>query len=679
MVAWNNNTEIVGLDTETFGVQRSDYPFAVSLCDDQGNNRLFEWKVNPHTRKPKIPKKDIREIQRLCRGKTIIFHNESFDLQKLELIDCDISWRNCSHDTSVISHVVNSSVHCKLQGRLKELALFYLDIPDDDQKDLRDAVVAARRIAKKMEWNRAEKDDARKDDHILRDYWLPKAVCDYADSIDPDHDDWDIFEEYADPNHPWRTVLAKYANSDTERTVLLFLLFQHIIDGWDEDDPRHEILKREQRLVNVIHDMQDHGLHLFPQKVQAEIELLESELEKAKAGMCEVVGLDDFNPRSPIQLSKALFIDLKVPLKFTSKTKNWTEEKPQYITKEEVRKEIFEWFDTKPANRSSLYRKQKLFLKSWERYQEYKASRDYTASYESLREESHIFPSIVQNGTQTTRVSSRGPNGQNIKNADPEKGIRGLRHLYGPSLGRKWFCLDYSQLQLRIFANLTEERSMIEAFEAGYDFHGFIASKIFKKDIDKVTKLERRIGKNVNFGFVFGASPRKIERTAGVAGLWDTVCKMFPSAHAYMSSVKKQVYRHGYVTTPHGYRLYVDQAHKGVNYIVQGCEGDVVKEGMLLCEDYLSELQAEGFTGYMNFQVHDELIFNFPDLQNGGTAWDVKGQSGRVPFGYDEYAVVHNLKDLMEKPAEKINMNLPVDVEVTTTDWSNTKGYELAV
>ena len=91
--------------------------------------------------------------------------------------------------------------------------------------------------------------------------------------------------------------------------------------------------------------------------------------------------------------------------------------------------------------------------------------------------------------------------------------------MYGPHQGRVWFCIDYSQLQLRIFAYLTEEQSMIDAFAAGYDFHGFMASRIFNKDIDKITKSERRIAKNVNFGFVFGASPKKIEATSGMTGL----------------------------------------------------------------------------------------------------------------------------------------------------------------
>jgi hypothetical protein len=106
----------------------------------------------------------------------------------------------------------------------------------------------------------------------------------------------------------------------------------------------------------------------------------------------------------------------------------------------------------------------------------------------------------------------------------------GLRNVFGPHDGRIWYCLDYSQLQLRIFAYLTEEKSMIEAFDNGYDFHGFIASKIFSKDIDKVTKLERRIGKNVNFGLSLGHRRGRSNRRQAFqdSGILSVKCFLLP-------------------------------------------------------------------------------------------------------------------------------------------------------
>jgi len=146
-----------------------------------------------------------------------------------------------------------------------------------------------------------------------------------------------------------------------------------------------------------------------------------------------------------------------------------------------------------------------------------------------------------------------------------------------------------------------------------------------------------------------------------MTGLWDTVCSLFPSAHSFMETTKNQVKAKGYVTTPHGYRLYTKYPHKGVNYIVQGCEGDVVKEAMVLCGQYLRKERAEKkYTGHMKFQIHDELIFDLPT---------------RTPKRNNR--VIKNIVELMLQPGRDIGMELPVDVEVTESDWSEVSEYEL--
>jgi len=650
---WNNNTTLVGIDTETTGLSRTDYPFAVSLCDDSGNNILYEWDVDPMTRIPQVNRDNIRSIHLHCQGKTLVFHNQIFDLLKLDKVGVKLQWRFNSFDTSVTSHVIDSGRHRFMKGRLKELSSFYLDIHDDDQKELQKATISARHKAKKLGWNIAQPETGQKN-HVLRDYWVPKAIA--------KHEQYDL-------DHPWWTVLSRYANLDTERTVLLHLLFQKVMAKWESDDLRHGILKRERRLTNVLYDMAKLGINVFPDKIEKELREFNIRMIQAVKVMRNIVIDDSFNVESSIQLSNALFNILKLPKMKKTATGN-------YSTDKSVRESLTEYVESKALKKRTKLLglgKQIIFVKRWNDYKDCNNLTKYLSSYREFTQDSKVYPSLDQTGTSTTRIASHDPNGQNVKKADEERGVVGLRNVFGPDYKRMWLCLDYSQLQLRIFAYLTQEQSMIEAFERGYDFHGFIASKIFDKDIKEITKLERRIGKNVNFGFIFGAAPAKIEATAGVSGLWDTVCKMFPSAHSYMARVKSQVMRDGYITTPHGYRLYVDQPHKGVNYIVQGCEGDIVKEGMLLCENFLSELQAGGFTGNMLFQVHDELIFDFP----------IRGRC-RKPSGcwcnhHAEYPqrIVKELKRLMEKPGMDVGMVTPVDVEWTQTNWAETKEYVL--
>ena len=639
----NPDTKQIAIDTETTGVDETSLPFQVSLCDQFGGQLLFEWEVDPLTRIPKIPKKDIKRIQKICKGKILVFHNRIFDITMLERIGCFLDWRNGkSLDTQILSHVYNSEVHSMYHGRLKELSLHYLDEWDDDQDTLRKAVSKARKVAKDFGWKLAEKKSSGKkdNDHLYQDYWLPRAVA--------------LHLGYED-DHPWYTLCAKYANRDTGRTMLICLLIQGQIAKWKKDDPRHRILQRENDLTPELFDMYHAGLSVFPQKIATEIAKFEGRIAPALKQMQKVVGNEDFNINSTKQLQEQLFVKMKFPI--IRRT-----ESGAGSTDANTRKALREFHESAKYRKSSknLKKKRGLFLDSWDAYKDSISCRDFLIQYQNQCHGNHIYTQLVQCGAQTTRFSCRN---HNVKKGDAEKGIEGLRNVYGPHHGRVWFCIDYSQLQLRIFAYLTEEQSMIDAFAAGYDFHGFMASRIFNKDIDKITKSERRIAKNVNFGFVFGASPKKIEATSGMTGLWDTVCSLFPSAHKFMEITKRQVRSRGYVTTPHGYRLYTKYPHKGVNYIVQGCEGDIVKEAMVLCGRYLrEECSVKPYTGHMKFQIHDELIFDLPK---------------KTPRR--NHRVITNVVELMEQPGKDIGMVLPVDVERTDRDWSKAEKYTLTI
>ena len=652
-MTWNPATKFVGIDTETTGIARFDYPFAVSLCDDTGNTEWFEWDVNTETRKPKVKKKDIVKIQKRCKGKQLVFHNKSFDLQKLDLIGCKLDWRGKSHDTMYMSHVFNSNTHTELNGRLKEISLVYLDFDDEDQFELRQAIIKARALVKKFDLGWAIAPNKKGDDHIARDFWLPKTFVTEAWEHVPDK------ESYDDPIfHPWYSLCAKYGNGDTERTMLLFLaLRENGFNQWDKDDKRHFILNREQKLSDTIYDMQQVGLSLSPEKIEQKVKNAEKIIKKETKLMTSLSGVEEFNPESGYHMSDALFGNLKFPTKLSAETKNSSEERRLYKTNKNIRKDLEDWMGSQSQSKTNKRRFE--FVESLQRYKEAHVVVDYLPQYYDKQIDRRLYAFLKQTGTATTRLSSSNPNGQNINEL--------LREVFGPFDDRIWYCLDYSQLQLRIFAYITQEKSMIDAFAAGYDFHGFVASKIFGMDIEEVNsdKAKRRIGKNVNFGFIFGASPRKIEQTAGISGLWDTVVKMFPSAHKYMESTKRQVRQHGYVTTPHGYRLYCNKPHAGVNYIVQGCEGDIVKEGMNNCDEYLKSLND--YDADMMFQVHDELDF---DMIRPTTKKQIKHQQ----------CVVEDLKQLMEQPGEDIGMITPVDVEYTTTNWKDTvKGYYLGV
>ena len=637
------DTKQIAIDTETTGVDETALPFQVSLCDQFGGQLLFEWEVDPLTRKPKIPKKDIKQIQKICKGKILVFHNRIFDITMLERVGCCLDWRNGkSLDTQILSHVYNSEVHSMYHGRLKELSLHYLDEWDDDQDTLRKAVSKARKVAKDFGWKLAEKKSSGKkdNDHLYQDYWLPRAVA--------------LHLNYED-DHPWYTLCADYANCDTERTMLLCLLFQGQIAKWKKDDPRHRMLQRENDLTPELFDMYHAGLSVFPQKIATEIAKFEGRIVPALVQIQKVVGSEDFNLNSPKQLQEQLFVKMKFPIIRRTESGSGS-------TDSNTRKALREFHESAKYKKSNkdLKKKRGLFLDSWDAYKDSISCRDFLIQYQNQCYGNHIYTQLVQCGAQTTRFSCRN---HNVKKGDAEKGIEGLRNVYGPHHGRVWFCIDYSQLQLRIFAYLTEEQSMIDAFAAGYDFHGFVASKIFKKHIEKITSQERKVGKTVNFGYIFGESIKKTAIKTGVPDIGEILEKAFPSASRYMEITKRQVRSRGYVTTPHGYRLYTKFPHKGVNYIVQGCEGDIVKEAMILCGDYLkNEYSVKPYTGHMKFQIHDELIFDLP-----------------IKTPRRNRRIITDIVKLMEQPGKDIGMILPVDVERTETDWSKADKYQLTI
>jgi DNA polymerase-1 len=208
---------------------------------------------------------------------------------------------------------------------------------------------------------------------------------------------------------------------------------------------------------------------------------------------------------------------------------------------------------------------------------------------------------------------------------------------------------------------------MIEAFNKGWDAHDYTARRIFYlKDDETPSSGQRRIAKNVNFGFIFGASPKKIESTAGQPGLWSVVCEMFPNAHDFIQQQKDLIRMGEPVRTIGGYPLDVptrfnhwkgtheSAAHAAVCYIVQGSEGEIVKRAMRKCDDYLvSSFPA----GRLVMQVHDEISFDMP---------------ARFPKTH-----ARALKTCMEEAALEFGVHAPVNCEITTKLWNECKKVSL--
>lgn len=222
-----------------------------------------------------------------------------------------------------------------------------------------------------------------------------------------------------------------------------------------------------------------------------------------------------------------------------------------------------------------------------------------------------------------------------------------LRTVFGPRRGRQWIAIDYSQLQLRIFAFLSQEQSLQDAFDAGWDFHTFVACRIF--NTDNPSDLQRRIAKNVNFALIFGAGQAKVDATAGMPGAYDLFRSQFPSVDRYMSSLIRQTRRTGVVWTAGGYPLRIpkDRAYACVNYAVQGTEGDIVKDALHKTHSFIRNDEQYNDVRLI-LTVHDELLFESPTS---------------VQFPVDPIC------EIMENAGLALGMTTPVEASLIRKSW----------
>lgn len=600
-------TKFLAIDTETTGLfgHHGCKAFAISTCDNNGVTKYWEAIVDPRTRIPNWSKKTLAQIYNYVSSfKTLVFHNLNFDLFMLSLLPLP-EWNsfpielehNCNyHDTMIRAHVLNSSDPLGL----KEQALLYCDILDDDEKELDDFIKELRRQFKpQSESGKIRLAEAglpelagQKDRFHKCDFWLTQLA--------PDSD-------------PRKQLCKQYAIKDAIRTAALFIRQEQTFEVNTHLLKPYEI---QQKVVMPLYRMTKCGISIhdthFPKAVK--------EAESTKAGLVAKMRLllsdNEFNPNSPPQLSQALFTKFKFKsVKLTDAGNDSTD------------KSVLPELKTQKKSKAAIE-----FVDAMIAYREVNAANNYLQSYIRFRTQKSgstvylLLPNIKQVGTSTTRLASENPNGQNISKGKERIDENGniitsycIRKVFGPTKDRIWSSIDYDQLQLRIFAYWSKDPKLVKAFEDGFDFHTYMAMQIF--ETDEPTKIQRRVAKNVNFGYIFGAGESKIDATCGIKGIFRRVQTLFPCVTESIDRTVSFVKRHGYVETAGGYRLHVqrNKAYAGVNYIVQGTEGDIVKTALTNCDSYLISNRLVNFD-YSNIvvkskaalilQIHDELLFS---------------------------------------------------------------------
>ncbi|WP_302140394.1 DNA polymerase I [Halomonas alkalicola] len=380
-----------------------------------------------------------------------------------------------------------------------------------------------------------------------------------------------------------------------------------------------EVLEEiELPLVPVLSRMERTGVALDPQRLDAQSRELEVRIRELEARAHELAGRE-FNLGSPKQLGQILFEEQKIPV--IKKTP-----KGAPSTAEAVLEELALDY---PLPKVIMEHRGLAKLKS-----------TYTDKLPRLvnKGTGRLHTSYHQAVTATGRLSSSDPNLQNIP-IRTEEG-RKIRQAFIARPGYRIVAADYSQIELRIMAHLSEDRGLLDAFAEGRDIHAATAAEVFGVPLEKVSGDQRRSAKAINFGLIYGMSAwglgRQLHIERNQAQTWiERYFDRYPGVARYMERIRTQAAEDGFVETVFGRRLYLPEIHSqnrarrqgaertAINAPMQGTAADIIKRAMI---DVDAWLQAGEMDAWMVMQVHDELVFEVAEAQVDAFIEQVKGR-----------------------------------------------------
>jgi DNA polymerase-1 len=402
---------------------------------------------------------------------------------------------------------------------------------------------------------------------------------------------------------------APYAAADADMTLRLRDHFDQELDR----QPRIRFIFEaiEMPLVAVLADMEWHGIKVDVQTLRQYGGGIEQRIGELETEIFNIAGMR-FNLGSGSQLNQVLFEKLQVPTQGLSRTKTGL-----YSITAEVLDKLS---GVHPIIDMILEHRRLTKLKS-----------TYIDALPALVDErSRVHTEFKQLGAATGRLSSNSPNLQNIP-VRTEQG-REIRRAFIAEPGRYLLSADYSQIELRILAHVTQDPALLEGFRQGYDIHATTAARLFGIPLNQVTKNQRRIAKTTVFGTIYGISAfglaartdlSRDEAQRLINGLFET----YPGIKRLFDETLAFGREHGYVETLFGRRRYFGRGRdnalvtasgsrrlaaerEAINAPIQGTSADLIKMAM---NRLFAELNKGGYAAKMILQVHDELLLEVPD------------------------------------------------------------------
>lgn len=381
-------------------------------------------------------------------------------------------------------------------------------------------------------------------------------------------------------------------------------IFREMNDKIEQFGMRKLYYEIELPLERVLAEMENAGCAVAPEELRTFGERLETRIRDLVDGIYQDAGAE-FNINSPRQLGEVLFERLGLPAPKKTKT--------GYSTSAEVLERLR---DEHPIIAHILEYRRLTKLKS-----------TYVDGLLAVvdTKDNRIHTHFQQMVTATGRLSSTDPNLQNIP-VRTELGRELRRMFVAPDKDHVLIDADYSQIELRVLAHISQDKHMIGAFVAGQDIHAATASKVYHLPLDEITSAMRSSCKAVNFGIVYGISDFSLAQDIGVsrkeaAEFIKTYLDSYPGIENYMSTIKQTAREQGYVTTLFGRRRAVPDIDSknfnvrsaaeriAMNTPIQGTAADIIKIAMVRVRD---RLKREGLESRLILQVHDELILEAP-------------------------------------------------------------------
>ena len=445
--------------------------------------------------------------------------------------------------------------------------------------------------------------------------------------------------------------VTPYAAEDADITLQLCTRLRDRLDEMDMADLYQKV---EMPLVHVLATMEQHGIAVDTATLEQQRELIQRRIDELRADILDRAKAD-FNPDSPKQLGDVLFNQLGFkPVKKT---------KTGYSTDSEVLEKLAALTPEQAPGVEASARE----LPS--RMIEYRMLTKLVGTYlvalkQAVGPDGRVHARFNQTGAATGRLSSSDPNLQNIP-IRTEVG-REIRKAFVAPPGHVLVAADYSQIELRVLAHLSQDAALLEAFRAGQDIHTAVAAQVFEARPADVTGEQRSRAKVINFGIIYGVTAYGLARridglnNESAAKLIADYKLRFPGIDRFLDQCVAHARQHGYVQTLLGRRRVIEgiddrngqkrqlAERLAINSVVQGSAADLIKVAMV---DLQRRIEQEPLPAKLLLQIHDELVVECP-----------QAQADRVS------------RVLTETMSQAIPMDVPIQVEVGVgPDWFEAK------